>query len=99
MTVIGKSVEGRNLTFVRITAPANQGTVLQDRPEFKYIANMHGDEIVGRELMVSLIDDLASKYGTDSRITDILNFDSGLHHGVDESRWSDSQSSLQRSRY
>jgi hypothetical protein len=72
-TEIGKSVEGRSLTFVRITAPADQGSAMADRPEFKYIANMHGDEIVGRELMVKLIEDLASNYGTDQRITNILN--------------------------
>jgi uncharacterized protein YeaC (DUF1315 family) len=70
---IGKSVEGRSLTFARVTAPDGQGTPLANRPEFKYIANMHGDEIIGRDMMVKLIEDLASNYGTDSRITTILN--------------------------
>jgi hypothetical protein len=70
---IGKSVEGRPLLFARLTAPANLGSALQTRPEFKYIANMHGDEIVGREMMVSLIEDLASKYNKDTRVTQLLN--------------------------
>ncbi len=69
---IGKSVEGRALTFARITAPAARGKKLAERPEFKYIANMHGDEIAGRELMVSLIEDLGAQYGKDDRITRLL---------------------------
>jgi hypothetical protein len=73
LTEIGKSVEGRSLTFARVTAPVDQGTPLLNRPEFKYVANMHGDEIIGRDMMVKLIEDLASHYGTDARITNILN--------------------------
>jgi len=67
---IGKSVEGRSLMFARVAAPI-QGT--DTRPEFKYIANMHGDEIVGREMMVMLIQDLASHYGNDTQITQMLD--------------------------
>ncbi len=71
---IGKSVEGRPLMFAKITAPAKSGVLAPaKRPEFKYVANMHGDEIVGRELMVKLIEDLAKNYGTDSRITKLLD--------------------------
>ncbi len=73
LTEIGQSVEGRPLMFARVTAPDGVGTPLSNRPEFKYIANMHGDEIVGRELMVKLIEDLASHYGSDARITSLLN--------------------------
>lgn len=73
LTEIGKSVEGRSLTFALLTAPANAGKPIAERPEFKYIANMHGDEIVGRELMVKLIADLASHYGTEGRVTELLN--------------------------
>jgi len=71
---IGKSVEGRSLMFAKITAPAKVGVLAPTtRPEFKFIANMHGDEIVGRELMVKLIEDLAKNYGTDTRITKLLD--------------------------
>ena len=71
---IGKSVEGRSLMFAKITAPAKLNNLaMSQRPEFKYVANMHGDEIVGRELMVKFIEDLAKNYGTDSRITKLLD--------------------------
>ena len=71
---IGLSVKGRSLMVAKITAPAQNGARFDLRPEFKYVANMHGDEIVGREMMVQLIEDLASNYGRDQRITKILDF-------------------------
>lgn len=65
---IGKSVQGKPLLFVRVTAQPNANL-----PKFKYIANMHGDEIVGRELMVRFIEDLAQNFGKDSRVNRLLN--------------------------
>eukprot|EP01117_Protostelium_nocturnum_P012317 TRINITY_DN4534_c0_g1_i1.p1 TRINITY_DN4534_c0_g1~~TRINITY_DN4534_c0_g1_i1.p1 ORF type:complete len:572 (-),score=152.91 TRINITY_DN4534_c0_g1_i1:82-1797(-) len=50
---IGKSVNGVPLEVITIHDFNNKQR--QDRiiPQFKYIANMHGDETVGRELMLS----------------------------------------------
>lgn len=43
------------------------------KPEFKYIANMHGNEVVGRELLLYLIKYLCERYGMDDRVTKIIN--------------------------
>lgn len=70
MTSIGKSIKGRDLWTVKISKNVRTN---DNRPEFKYIANMHGDEIIGRELMVLLIEDLLSNYGKDAFITQLVD--------------------------
>ncbi|HLE10415.1 MAG: hypothetical protein A2504_15880 [Bdellovibrionales bacterium RIFOXYD12_FULL_39_22] len=71
LTSIGKSVLGRPIWAVKISDNAGQDEI---EPEFKYIANMHGDEIVGRELLVKLIADLAmAYYDNNERIISLIN--------------------------
>jgi hypothetical protein len=67
---IGKSVKGRDLWVMKISDNVMTEEV---EPEFKFISSMHGDEITGRELTVSLIEEIGQKYGTDSEITDLVN--------------------------
>lgn len=68
---VGKSVQGRELYVLEIT----NGTGKHDpnKPEFKYIGNMHGNEVVGRELLLLLAKYLCENYETDDRVTKIVN--------------------------
>jgi hypothetical protein len=67
---IGKSVKGKELWVMKISDNVNVDEV---EPEFKYISSMHGDEITGREMTVSMIEEMAEKYGKDKEITELVN--------------------------
>jgi len=68
---IGKSVEGRDLLVLEISE--NVGRRSPGEPMVKYVANMHGDEAVGRELLIILGQYLLDRYGKDDRITRLVN--------------------------
>ncbi len=67
---IGQSVQGRELWMVKIT---DNPDVEEDEPEVSFIAAMHGDEVVGKELLVGLTNYLVDGYGTDMRVTDLVD--------------------------
>lgn len=68
---IGKSVEGRDLLVLEISE--NVGQRSPGEPMVKYVANMHGDEAVGRQLLIILGQYLLDRYGKDDRITRLVN--------------------------
>ncbi|XP_007951593.1 carboxypeptidase M [Orycteropus afer afer] len=68
---IGKSVKGRNLWVLVVGRFPKQHRI--GIPEFKYVANMHGDETVGRELLLHLIEHLVTNDGKDTEITHLIN--------------------------
>lgn len=72
LSSVGRSVKNRELWILEISA-----NVKHERPQlmpmFKYVANMHGDESVGRQLMIYLAQYLLSNYGTNERVTKLLN--------------------------
>ncbi len=67
---LGLSVQGRHIYALKITDNPDQQ---EDEPEFKYIANMHGDEVVGLMMCMYLIDYLLTNYGSVQRVTDLVN--------------------------
>ena len=69
---IGRSVQNRSLAYLRVTANVTAPRPL-GRPMFKYVANMHGNEAVGRELMLHLILHLVKSYDTDYYIRWLLD--------------------------
>ncbi|XP_028254506.1 carboxypeptidase M [Parambassis ranga] len=57
---IGQSVRGQQLWVLALGVSPHRHTV--GIPEFKYVANMHGNEVLGRVLLLHLIDDLVRGY-------------------------------------
>ncbi|OGO60295.1 MAG: hypothetical protein A2032_02605 [Chloroflexi bacterium RBG_19FT_COMBO_49_13] len=67
---IGNSVLGKPLYCMEIT---DFPGVDEGEPEFKYTANHHGDETTGVEMTMRLAELLASNYGIDPVMTDMVD--------------------------
>ncbi|CAD5120372.1 DgyrCDS8944 [Dimorphilus gyrociliatus] len=68
---VGKSVQGRQLWVVEISD--KPGFHQLGKPEFKYLSTMHGNEVVGRVLLVNLIQLICFNYGKDRLITKLVD--------------------------
>lgn len=68
---IGHSVENRTLWALEITD--HPGIHEPGEPEFKYVANIHGNEVVGREVLLALIQKLLENYGKDKEIANMVD--------------------------
>ncbi|GMS96348.1 hypothetical protein PENTCL1PPCAC_18523, partial [Pristionchus entomophagus] len=74
---IGKSVEGRELAVIHFSTTPQGHDIL--KPEMKYVGNMHGNEPVGRELLIHLADHLCQGYAAkDKEVMSLLN-SSSIH--------------------
>lgn len=67
---IGTTVQNRQLLVIKISDNVNTA---EDEPEVMYTSSMHGDETTGYIMTLRLIDSLLTAYGTDTRITNMVN--------------------------
>lgn len=68
---IGQSVQGRGLLYLEITKNVRDES--PDRPMVKLVGNMHGDETVGREILIYLVQHLLGSYREDDRARNLLD--------------------------
>lgn len=71
MYSIGKSVQGRDLWVMVVSSSPYEHIV--GKPDVKYVGNIHGNEPVGKELMLHLIQYLITSYNTDPYIKWLLD--------------------------
>ena len=70
LTSLGKSSQGRDLWMMTVS---DQVELDEGEPELLYVANMHGDEVVGRELSIYHIRSLLDNYSVDARTKRLVN--------------------------
>ncbi|CDW57054.1 Peptidase M14 domain containing protein [Trichuris trichiura] len=69
---IGKSVEGNNIMAVAVAA-SDPHLHLTLRPNVLFTANIHGNEVVGREILLHLLSHLLTAYGEHKLITELMD--------------------------
>ncbi|KAL8561644.1 hypothetical protein ACOMHN_001376 [Nucella lapillus] len=71
------SVQGRELIVIEMTE--EPGKHVAKKPEFKYVGNMHGNEVVGKEMLLRLVVYLCEEYRRDNNLVVFLLRNTRLH--------------------
>ncbi|CBY43831.1 unnamed protein product [Oikopleura dioica] len=74
---IGKSVQGRDLLVLELGTSPGQDQLL--KPNFKYVANMHGNEVVGKELLLWLAHYMCQEYRNGNEEIQLLMNTTRIH--------------------
>lgn len=69
---IGTSVEGRQLWVVMVSKDVQNDNQLL-KPHVKYVANMHGNEAIGRELLLQFLVYLVNSYANNEQVKNLLD--------------------------
>lgn len=69
---IGLSVDKEDLLVARINKDVQRPRSILV-PMFKYVANMHGDETIGRQLLIYLAEYLVRNYGVVPEVTQLVD--------------------------
>ena len=67
---LGTLNSGREILIVQISDNVGQK---ENEPSFLYTSSMHGDELTGYVLMLRLIEKILNGYGTNIRLTNLVN--------------------------
>ncbi|MDR2972424.1 MAG: carboxypeptidase regulatory-like domain-containing protein [Bacteroidales bacterium] len=70
LDTVGTSIQGRNMLVLNVTADIS---TQKPKPEVLLSSTMHGDEVTGWILCMRLADYLLTNYGSDTRITNMLD--------------------------
>ena len=57
--------------FVKLSRDVGRRSYLE--PMMKYVGNMHGNEVISRQVLIYLAEYLAAHYGSEPRVTRLLN--------------------------
>ncbi len=69
---LGETLGRREIMAVQITSDPHR--IHPARPHVKYVANIHGDEAVGREMLLHFVQDLTTRYTQrERRVVHLLN--------------------------
>ena len=68
---LGKSTNNRELWVLQISDKPEIHE--PGEPEFKHIGNMHGNEVVSREILLHFIEHLLQGYNKDDEITNLID--------------------------
>lgn len=68
---IGKSQQGRDLWMIQISG--TQGGSPEEKQALLVVGNLEGDHVVGSEVAMGMAEYLINGYGSDEKVTEILN--------------------------